>query len=264
MKTNNTKIPQELEVKLTIIHSNPDQFVDEISILDKIGKYKLKLPESKQIHDTYFDTAEQTFRRNRMAFRLRIENDEQFFTVKGKTKVQQWGGVERVEIEGPWSIKAFQQALMQLKQYGIVLQVKDELLKDENPMESLHKIGFFIIQDRFTSRLIRQIESGSDIVAELAIDKVNYQVKNRQLIHYEIEIESKNPQGSKAIQAIQRTLQSTYGDSLRLSVFSKLMLGMVLKELPDNPKFFDLQKPVSNLTPAAYEWIEEKLKAIHE
>jgi len=264
METNNPKTPQELEVKLTIIHSNPDLFADKISKLDKIGRYKLKLPELKQIHDTYFDTAEETFRRSRMAFRLRIENDQHFFTVKGKTKVQQWGGVERIEIESPWSIKAFQKTLMQLEQYGIILQVKDELLKDDNPMESMDNIGFFIIQDRHTSRLIRQIESGRNIVAELAIDKVDYQVKDRQLIHYEIEIEAKNSKGSKEIQEIQRTLQSTYGDSLRLSVFSKLMLGMVLKELPYNPKFFDLQKPLSNLTPTAYEWIEERLKAIHE
>jgi inorganic triphosphatase YgiF len=264
MEISNPKTPQELEVKLIIIHSNPDQFADKISKLDKISRYQLNLPESKQIHDTYFDNAEETFKRNRMAFRVRIENDQQFITVKGKTKVRPWGGVERIEIENPWSIKTFQKTLMQLEQYGIILQVKDELLKDNNPVASLKRIGFSIIQDRHTFRLTRQIESGGDIVAELAIDKVDYQVKDRQLIHYEIELEAKNPQGPRAIQEIQQNLQSTFGDSLKVSVFSKLMLGMILKELPENQQFFDLQKPVSSLYPAAYSWIEEKLEALHE
>ena len=264
MEARNPKIPQELEVKLIIIHSNPDQIADKISKLVQIGGYPLTLPESKQIHDIYFDTAEEIFRRNRMAFRLRLENNQHFMTVKGRTSVQNWGGVERLEIEYPWSREAFQQTLLQLEEYGVDLQVKAELLEDDKPLESLQKIGFSIIQDRHTSRLTRQIKSGNDIVAELAIDRVNFQGKDRQLIHYEIEIEAKNPQGTKVIQEIQQDLQSTYGDSLQVSVFSKLMLGMVLRDLPENPQFFDLQKPVSHLAPAAYNWIEQRLRAINE
>ena len=264
MKTSNPTISQELEVKLIIIHSNPDQIAYKISKLNQIGKYLVTIPGTKQIHDTYFDTTKETFRRNRMAFRLRIENNQQIITIKGRTNVQEWGAVERVEIESPWSRMAFKQTLMQLKEYGVDLQVKAELLKDDNPMESLQKIGFIVIQDRHTFRLSRQIKSGDEVVAELVIDKVNYQIKDHQLIHYEIEIEAKNPKGTTAIQKIQQDLQSTYGDSLQLSVFSKLMLGMVLRELPKNPQFFDLKKQVSYLSPAAYDWIKQRLKSMNE
>lgn len=264
MEPRDSSTPQELEVKLIIIHSNPAQIADEISKLDQIGGYQLSIPQSKKIHDIYFDTTEENFRQNRLAFRLRNENDRYFITVKGKTKVKEWGGVERIEIESPWSVQDFQKTLVQLEQYGIILHVKHELLQNHKPLESLQQIGFMIIQDRYTFRLTRQIQSGEDLLAELAIDKVHYQVNNYQLIHHEIEIEAKNPRGTKAIQDIQRDLQSTYGDSLQLSVISKLMLGMVLQELPENPKFFILRKPEFLLSPASYRWIEEKLKGINE
>ena len=264
MKPDKTGFPQELEVKYFIVDDNPGQIAEQISGLDHINQYELANPQSIEIHDIYLDTADEIFRQNRLALRLRKENGQYFITVKGKTKVREWGGIERLEMENSWSAEAFQKMLSDLKAYGVHLQVNPEWLKDDNPLESLQNWGLQIIQDRHTVRLTHQVKFQNENIAELAIDKVTYGENNRNLVHHEIEIEAKNPQEVSAIHEIQRELQSRFGDSLKLAVFSKLMLGMVLLDLPENPQFFDLQKPVTHLLPAAYEWIEQRLKGMHE
>jgi inorganic triphosphatase YgiF len=264
MEPDKTSIPQELEVKLIVIHPNPAQIAEEISRLDHLSEYKLVSHAQKQIHDIYFDTADEIFRRKRLAMRLRNENNQYFITVKGKTKVHEWGGVERLEIENPWSVELFRDILLNLEIYGIKLQEQRELQDSDKPLEILEKFGLLVIQDRRTERLTRQISSRNEKIAELAIDKVTFSIKNRNLIHYEIEAEAKDTAGNKAIQDIQLELQSTFGDALRLSAFSKLMLGMVLAEIPDNPEYFNEHKSETYLSQAAYDWIEQKLKTFKE
>ena len=69
------------------------------------------------------------------------------------------------------------------------------------------------------------------IIAELAVDEVKYKFTYRDVVHREIEIESKSPSGDEKISIISKHFLQKYPNALSIWMPSKLELGLALQDL---------------------------------
>ncbi len=96
----------------------------------------------------------------------------------------------------------------ELSRQGIELDFHGEDLEHSDPMEVMTSAGLVVIQRRNTRRAASAVISGTDgmVQAELAADSVAYFFPETEILHYEVEIESKGPNGPTAAEAIAEYL----------------------------------------------------------
>jgi hypothetical protein len=166
------------------------------------------------------------------------------------------GGVERVELELPWSGAALQKVMGELAAHGLNPDARVDIPASPSTHEALHELGFLIIQDRSTRRQIRDIVSKGERVAEMDLDTVVYHICAAAILHEEIEIEAKAPSGSRAIRVILDYLLREFGRDVRKWDFGKLATGIALERALTEVTAEGLVGLDGHLTPAAYDKLE--------
>src|SRR5271157_661756 len=211
------EIPLESEATLLICSDRPETVYQEIASLAAIGAYKLILGEPQLLQDHYFDTPDAKLRTKKWGLRLRRIGTDLWITLKGPSKQTEWGGRERVETEALWSKTSLAGVEAELSRQGIEMDFYAGDLEQSDPMEVMTRAGLVVIQHRETRRAASAAISGTDgmVQAELAADSVAYFFPETEILHYEVEIESKGPNGPTAAVAIAEYLLAEYSPELK-------------------------------------------------
>ncbi len=87
-----------------------------------VSDYRLLQHNTISIRDVYWDTSEGILRRKKISLRLREIDNNLLVTIKGAGKLTDWGGVERLEIEVPWSPDGFYRIIDELRKKAKVAE----------------------------------------------------------------------------------------------------------------------------------------------
>jgi len=247
----------ETELKLIIMHKNPLEIAQKISAQTHLAGYPLNHKDNVFIKDIYFDTPEKSLQQKRFALRIRVQNQQAYVTIKGKTHIQEDGAIRRLEIEKEWSQQSWMEIISLLKAEKI-LPESVQPLKFNDSHSALSSAGLEPIQERTTDRQIRQVmdRDRKKTLAELAIDKAIYQLHDKEIMHYEIEIESKATTEENILKNCWIDFQAVYPDCLEIWTINKLELGFLLKEWSKLPEFGKIKKE-HQLSPNEYQVIKD-------
>jgi len=255
---------QEIEAALIICSETPHAVSRQIAGLTLIANYRLLPQDSQMIHDLYFDTPDRKLKTQKLALRIREIGVMRWIAFKGPSKPTDWGGVERLEIEAPWSQDALTRVVKELLDRKIKMLPQHQDLDCVHPLDVMTSLGLTVVQDRESHRKVRNIvhldEESSPVLAELAIDSVIYHFSNQEIYHHEVEIEAKTREGSTALKAVIESLFAMYGPVLRRWDYSKLAIGMVIEKLLSEGAIKGLIDINGNLKPVAYDKIDDSLK----
>jgi CYTH domain len=256
------EIPLEREATLLICSDRPETVYEEIASLTAIGEYKLVPGKPQLLEDHYFDTPDTKLMDKKWGLRLRRIGNDLWITLKGPSKQTEWGGRERAEIEALWSKTSMAGVEAELSRQGIEMDFHGEDLEHSDPMAVMTSAGLVVIQRRDTRRAASAVISGTDgmIQAELAADSVAYFFPETEISHYEVEIESKGPNGPTAAEAIAEYLLAEYSPELKRWRHDKLATGWAIKELLTGGSLEGLLDLNNHMKPAAYERIDEYLR----
>jgi len=225
----------EIETTLLIYSSRTDAVMKNLAALDTIGPYKIVSKGSCIIHDRYFDTRERSFMKRGFALRLRQIGSSYLLCLKGCERVNEWGGIERLEIEETWSEKNLKAIIRVLDERFITMECTT--FDNHDPVQTLNSHGLRIIQDRQTDRLTRDIRgprgTSRRLCAEMALDKVCYRFAGRCFKHFEVEIEAKTRAGEKHIETITALLKAGFPRELKRWDHNKLITGYAIEALLD-------------------------------
>jgi hypothetical protein len=263
--TSSPQFPLESEVALIIRSKKPQVIARQIAGLSSIAKCQLLPRGSEEIHDVYFDTLDDAFQPQKLALRIREGGNETLITLKGPSRQEDGGGVERIEIEGPWSKDMLATIVEQLADWGIEMRPPDQEFDLKDPRDDLINQGLKVVQDRRTHRQARDVvragEEDGPKLAELAIDSVVYHFDNHKIRHYEVEIEAKTEEGLRPLKPLIDGLIKMFGgETLRKTEHSKLAVGFALQALLVEGALEGLIDLDGNLKPAAYDKIDEYLR----
>ena len=257
------RAPREVEVSLVIAADDPESVLHRIARLREIGRYVLHARGSERIVDRYFDTPDGALRERGWALRLRALDGTLLLGLKGPRRGRSTKTEDRFERERPFAPQAVEEIAART---GLKGARPDPDAADANdPVELLEaRLGVGVIQRRETTRLVRDAadarEVSGPVLAELALDQVRFQIDDREIRHFEIEVESKRPgPGTKAAKEISAELASRYGDELLDWSFGKLPTGQAIEDLLARGALDDLG-PEGRLRPGAYEQIRRHLE----
>jgi inorganic triphosphatase YgiF len=256
----------EIEAKLLITAQDPSAFLKRIARETSILNYQLIKYGRKHIRDIYLDTAAFALKNQRLALRLRKMNNDYFLTLKGKTKISDWG-VERLEVELPWSASSIREIKEILAANNAPLNLTENLTDIRNPLEYLQRSNLKIIQDRKTTRLIRTVvlpQYPNEILVELALDTVTYQLTGQIILQAEIELEAKSTEGLEAVRQIKEHFLQQYPQQLRIWTISKLSTGMLIEQLHHEGILKQFLSNQDYLLPQAYDYLLEKFTGIQD
>jgi len=255
---------RETELALIIRSENPEVVVTQIANLTWIANYRLLPQASQAIRDFYFDTSDQWLKAQKLALRVRKIGATHWITLKGPSRQTDLGGLERLEIEEPWSQDALTGIINELRSRGISLPEHLEDFGPSHPLEVMPRMGLKVIQNRETHRQVRNLctngEGSHLVLAELAIDSVIYHFGDQKICLHEVEIEAKTREGAKALMIVIESLLAMYEPTLRKWIHSKLASGEAIEKLLKKGALEGLIDMNNNLKSAAYEKIDDYLK----
>jgi len=249
----------ELEATLVVCATDPEKVVAEIANLTSLADFRLKETHALRMRDIYFDTVDSALRERGWGLRVRTIGSNQWLTFKGSATATQWGAVAYTEMEWEWSGEAFSKVLMELGKIGVSLTVMHEIFDYADPVATMKRLGLEIIQDRETFRQAREVfykfAEEAYALAELVLDSVTYRFQGSDILHYELEIEARQPDACHSMVEIEEALFAIWGPVLRKWVHSKLATGWAIERLLGVGA---LQDAVHNrkLTSGAYDEIE--------
>jgi CYTH domain-containing protein len=254
--------PREIESTLVVVSETPEAILHAIEGLDEVAGYGLADPRPERIHDRYLDTAERELKKRKIALRVRELDGRVLLTLKGPSAVGQWGSEDRGELEVEWSEQPWKKVRAELERHGVsVRAVPDQNAADA--LDALATAGLEIVQDREAQRRIRDVNhrsGGPGRVAELALDTVTYHLSDRDVRHYEVEIEAKSGEGAEAVAAVTTALTGRYWPWLRPWHHGKLATGQAVAALVGDGRTRDLVGRDGSLEPSAYDAIAEALE----
>lgn len=231
-KTYAVAIPNEVEAKLVILSNRPEEVVREIASLERMAVLRLGPLHEDSFEDTYFDLPDGVLSSMMWALRSRRFLTREKITFKGPASETEAGALERPEHEMEWDTDAPQRIRTFLENLKIRVN-SPEAGYSANSEEFLRTIGFRKIQRRKTTRITRMIfaERNQSPVGELAIDKVFFLAGSRQILHYEIEIESLSRFDHSAIKEAMSFLTEKFSSSLAPWKYDKLTTVNAIIEL---------------------------------
>jgi inorganic triphosphatase YgiF len=251
---------RESELTLVVMSERPEDVVDRVARLSRIGAYRLSSPAEVQMHDTYYRHRGNEFQERQMALRLREVGAKSWITVKGPVVLDRNGVRERLELELPWSRDTLDQALAVLSSNRLRV-TQDDLFEEDSPEHTMTKLGFRPIQQRQNRRLTRDVVSDPEptqALAELAIDTVVYELDLYRIRHHEIEVESKSEKGKSALPTICSDLCDAF-EELRPWAFGKLVTGRAIEELLRSKEIDAKPGEEYRLKPEDYDTISRQL-----
>ena len=254
---------KEIEVALLIYSEKPEEVISDIESLESFPSFLIVPENSVLIHDIYFDTLNNELKENNFSLRVRNSNGSLLLTLKGNAKSTEWGGVERLEIEMPWSIEALTKIDDELSNRNIKLLKNDPLNENDDPVKILTDSGLKIIQDRKNHRRIRNVikkDQNEETLAELAIDSVTFKFSSQNITFNEVEIESKASRSSFIIESLVNLLIEKFKPKLRRWQHSKLLTGKIIEKLFYDGLLSGLVDDSDNLLPQAFDKIDAHIK----
>lgn len=262
-----SKPKTEVESKLLIIDPDPASFLRYLSRKSAISTYQLIKQGRLLIRDVYLDTPEAQLKNHRLALRLRKQNNQYFLTLKGKTKISDWGGVERMEVELSCSLTSYRHILDILKNNGVVIDNSSKNISLSAPLDILKDPSFTVIQDRETRRLIRGIVSPHEpqkVLAELALDTVTFHLVDQSVLQAEIELEAKDVDGQDTVRELTDYFIQQYPENLRSWPISKLSTGILLERLQQETDIRRFINKQHYLLPEIFNLLQKRINGISE
>jgi hypothetical protein len=260
----NLGIPFENEAVLAVYSNNPKQVMEALIAMPSLQNYKLVVHPSKHIHDIYFDTPSTSLKDKKMALRLRHEDSRQLITLKGPTESFKMGIHKRPELELPWSIDAINKIVDELQQVDIHLDRNDMNSYIDDPVGSMIRIGFEIIQDRETYRRIRIITLNDELksgIVELDIDSTVYHFDNQHVHYHNLETEEKSAISNNMLDSIVDDIIQRFPKSLKRWSYSKLATGKAISKMLDEGSLKNLLNEHDELTTLALDRIDSMLRS---
>lgn len=150
--------------------------------------------------------------------------------MKGQAAILDWGGINRLEIEEEWSPESLQKVLNIIPDLKYDPNDLHSFFLPDNPVKTLKRLDFKIVQDRITQRDMRDVimQKHHELLAEFVVDEVHFQTPAGKVIHYEVEIEALEEKSVGHVHKLLQELQTRYPDDLRIWLFSKLETGEVI------------------------------------
>ena len=251
---------REYETTLIITGENALETLGEISALESVGSYSLSDGQEFEIHDIYFDTKDGDLGSKKIAFRLRCISGKYLLTVKGPSISSKNGLADRLEVEKKWSKKSVKEMVGVLEKEGVRFQ-NARYGFNNKPEKYLVGIGFKVIQDRTTKRVLKDVIVNKQPVAELAADRTTYNFNGRKIHHMEIEIEAKHDTEKSAVLEITKILEQKF-DTLKPWKHGKLPTGKMVMMLLGAGGFSRHIDSEGALLSSAYLLIDEKISAL--
>jgi hypothetical protein len=229
----------EFEVKLIVTSQQPRKIANSLRKLTRLGDYRLTNRKLIKIQDIYFDTGTDRLRKSQLALRVRLMENKKLLTMKGKAAFADWGGIKRLEIEETWSVALLQKVLEKIPNFNFNANDLSDLFLPDNPVKTLMKLNFKVIQDRITHRELKDVmmPGHCQSVADFVLDEVRFQTTAGKVIHYEVEIEALAEKSVEHVHIILKELQNRYPDDLLIWLYSKLETGEIIAQYTN-----DLQK----------------------
>ncbi len=253
---------REVEVALVVSAPEPGSLADEVAALADIAGYALEARPDQEIRDLYFDFDDGRLGDRGLAFRVRNIDGRNLLTVKGPGRRMALGAKDRLEVEGEWSLRVLGHALHLIAGFGIDIPADIAPAGPPEPRPALERLGFIIVQDRHTRRRPRRVTrigGTGDVLAELAVDAVEYQFPWRNARLFEIEVETTRLAGSLVLAEIASALLTRWPGALRRWPHSKLATGFALAALAAPGSLSGLTDRDGVLRPEAWERLEERL-----
>lgn len=253
---------REVEVALVVCAADPGSVADDVAALSDIAGYAMAPQPDQVIHDLYFDFDDGRLGDRGLAFRVRNIDGHDVLTVKGPGRRTNTGAKDRLEVEGDWSLRVLGHALHLLAGFGIDIPVDVAPAGPPEPRPALERLGFIVVQERHTLRRPRQVSrvgGSGDVLAELAIDAVEYQFPRRNVRLFEVEVETARMAGSLVLAELASALLSRWPDQLRRWSHSKLATGFALAALAAPGSLGTITDRDGVLKPEAWERLEERL-----
>lgn len=200
--------------------------------------------EKKEIHisDVYFDTKDEILKNKEIALRIRTINDKiSKITLKMPVNVTE-NYSERTELEENWSKESLNQVLSRLNS-SLHLDLNSTSFKyNEDPKVVLLNLGFKIIQNRETNRIvIDAVDKNTKGTAfEFALDTTAYIFDSDIIRIMELEIESKTHGDNQKLNNVVNNLKPNQS-LLKIWPYSKLLTGKVIEILLNNKKLKEMQ-----------------------
>lgn len=257
------KSGRELEVVLLVRSADPVSTIRRIADLPSVRGYFLRAGPSKRIHDVYFDTPEGTLGNKKMNLRIRDEGGSYWITWKRSLGLLGWRRKERRELELPWSRESFFRIISGLARSKVILQ-QPKHFDLSHPVEAMKSTGLRVLQDRESSRLVRNIvrpsEGRSEILAELAIDSVVYHFESQDVELHELEVAAKTRKGRRILEDVKDGLLDLFGGELHPWRWGKLVTGKMIRKMLEGGVLQGLLDG-SRLTPEAVERVRKALES---
>lgn len=227
------QLAHEQEVTLVICSEKPEDLEEELEGLTNILGYHLSEEFSQLIDDEYLDSRDGTLAAANWALRIRRVQSGYWITLKGPSRFTEWEGLERVEMEVPWSNEGLAKVLLELGQLESIALAGSGDFDPANPADTMKSLGFRIIQKRRLRRRGKAVseQKGSPEIAELAIDDVTYQFAAGEILHNEVEIETKAAGGARVVKELAKELLSRYEPELQRWPYGKLATGRAIEQL---------------------------------
>ena len=254
---------REVELSLVIAADDPESVLRRLARLRELGPYVLHARGSERIVDRYFDSPDGALRKQGLALRLRALDGTTLIGLKGPRRSASTRTEDRLELERPFSPEAVEEVR---KRIGRGRPAADSTEADSADADAVLEalLGVRLLQRRETDRLLRDVaaarEVSGPVLAELALDRVRFDLGKREARHYEIEIEAKRTgRGTQAARAIAAELVTRYPDELAEWPYGKLPTGKAIERLLAEGRL-DEPGPNGALTPRAYEQIRRYLE----
>ncbi|MDQ7781878.1 MAG: CYTH domain-containing protein [Desulfomonilaceae bacterium] len=260
--TEPSDIPVEAETTLLICSHNPRSVVREIDGLQDIANFRVIGVGLRVLEDRYLDVRASELGRRGWVLRLRRVDSTWWITLKGPCRETPDGAMERSELELAWSWESLERVMNML--HIPLRNFDDRDISGADPAEIMTGLGMVVIQDRVTERRVKNVLSGdpSVVAAEIAVDRVRYDLPGRAILHYEVEIESKLQEHGSAVASIADALRKKFGSMLREWKFGKLATGMAIDALIRNNALSGLINEDGSLQPDAYDRVERYFRAV--
>jgi inorganic triphosphatase YgiF len=251
----------ESEIPL-IIKDDAENVRKNLTSIRHLLDYDLRPKPSRTIHDTYYDTRDNSLRQRKITLRTRKLGSTMLISSKSDIRRVSGNMVRRREIELPWTYDS-------VRLLARTLQLKPPAV----PRSEFHRVpvskalaamGLGAIQERRTRRVARDVvKRGSGralILAELAIDRVTYSFKGFKVGLSEVEIEAKSRGGFSAVREVADHLLSKYQPFLQVWSHGKFVTGLAIARLMEAKTFGRFLKNGA-LKPGTFQLIDRKIRS---
>jgi len=255
-------IPVEAEATLLICSKHPRSVAREIAGLANLATFRVIGEGCRVLNDTYLDTQRLDLKRQHWILRLRKADSTWWITLKGPSRETLGGVMERLELEIPWTFDSLVQVMNKLDIQPVSLEARNTPTAD--PVSTMIDIGMVVIQHRVTEREVRNVLLNDQpvIIAEIAVDRVKYDLPGGVIFHHEVEIESKLGEYRSAINEIADDLLKRCAPRLRIWKFGKLSTGQAIDALFRRNALNGLVNNDGSLQPEAYDLVESFLRPV--